>query len=295
MIKSSDHIITDQKGQEFLEYNSSIFNLSANDADLHQYTLEEIPSHWHKELEIFVLLEGHVQAGIGNHTYDLLPGDGCFINSEIIHSFSVKTSAACHFRSFVFGAEIVGGMPGTIFDTNYVRPLLENGPYFLKFGKETDSVYYEEFDRAFSACSSEKNGYEFEVRNALSNILLYINSKSTPETRSLTSVQEKRLKTMLSWIDQHLSETITVSAVADSANICTRECQRIFNHCLHYSPTTYVLRKRIYTAAELLLYTDKNITDIALSCGFLSPSYFSKRFRECIGCTPNEYRSSYKE
>ena len=201
---------------------------------------------------------------------------------------------SCHFRPFVFGAEVIGGMPGTVFDTEYVRPLLKEGVSFLKFQKE-DRRYFEEFDRAFAACVSEKAGYEFEVRNALSNILLFIRTKSGSQIRTIAPAQEMHLKNMLLWIEDHLSSNISVGKIAKLANICTRECQRFFNRYLHASPIEYVLKKRIFHAAELLSYTDTSITEIAFGCGFSSPSYFSKLFREWIGHSPNEYRRIQKE
>ena len=50
-----------------------------------------------------------------------------------------------------------------------------------------------------------------------------------------------------------------------------------------YSPVEYIQRKRLFNAAKLLTDTDKLITDIALSCGFSNPSYFSKQLRELDG------------
>lgn len=291
MIKTSNYIITDSQGRELSEYRSALFNFYANEGNINNYAAGYIPSHWHKELEIFALLEGQVHINIENCTYELTAGEGCFINSGIIHSFLAAVPSVCHFRSFVFGAEIVGGIPGSTFDTNYVRPLIESGVPFLKFTTESDTVYFEEFNKAFHVCQTEDYGYEFVIRNALSNIILYTKSLSIHgQPRTLNSVQEVRLKTMLSWIDDNLGNEITVSKIAASANICPRECQRIFRQYLHYSPSEYILKKRIFNAAELLANTDKSITDIALYCGFSSPSYFSKRFREYLGSTPSEYR-----
>lgn len=290
MIQHRNTVVMDTQGKEVIDSKKNMFNLTAIDSDVHQYSMGYIPSHWHKELEIFVLLEGSVTVQIENSTYELSAGDGCFINSEVLHAFLTDMPSVCHFHSFVFGSEIIGGMPGTVYDSNFVRPLIEKGASFLMFHQETDQPYFENFNKAFSACLSEEYGYEFDVRNALSNILLYVKSKSTQKENTITSIQEKRLKDMLRFIATHLAEPITVSEIAKSATICTRECQRIFNQYLHYSPTEYVLRKRIYNAAELLSDTDKSITEIALTCGFSTPSYFSKRFREFMKTTPNAYR-----
>lgn len=296
MIVNTDYLITDEQGKELPEKGFQLFNLSVNDGDIRQYAQGYIPSHWHSELEIFVLLKGRIHIGIGEQTYNLQAGDGCFINTEVIHSFTADVPSSCTFRSFVFGSDIVGGTPGSIFDISYVRPLLENGVPFLKFQRQTgDSVYFEQFDKAFAACVKEEYGYEFQVRNALSHILLYVSEKSrSAPRRSIPSLHETRLKEMLTWIHKHLEKNITVSEIAGAVSICPRECQRIFQQYLHYSPIEYVQRKRIFTAAKQLSDTDYPITDIALSCGFSNPSYFSKQFKSLMGTTPGEYRSAVR-
>ncbi len=297
MIKSSTYILTDDQGREMLENDMQLFDVTANDGNIHQFAAGHIPSHWHRELEIFVLLEGRIQICIGNGTYRLQEGDGCFINTEVIHSFTAQIPSSCHFRSFVFSPEIVGGTPGSIFDTAYVRPLMEHGVSFLKFQKNSgDSVYFQAFDRAFAACAEEGDGYEFRVRDALSDIILYVKSKSiTAQDRTIPSGQEMRLKQMLMYIDRNLENHITVPEIAGAANICTRECQRIFHRYIHYSPTEYILRKRMFHAARMLADTDSSVTDIALNCGFSNPCYFSKQFRQMMNTTPRAYRAEVRE
>ncbi len=296
MIKSRSFVHTDASGKEVPEEGLQLFDLTANDGDIHQYAASSIPSHWHKELEVFVLLKGRVQVGAGEAIYILQAGDGCFINTEVIHSFTAAVSSPCHFRSFVFHADMIGGTPGSIFDSRYVRPLLESGASFLKFRKETgDHPYFEQFERAFAACAGEYYGYEFEIRDALSHILLHARSKGqAAPPRAISSIQEARLKEMLIWIDQNPGKEFSVADIAGTANICPRECQRIFNQYLHDSPIAYVRRKRIFTAAKQLSDTDEPVTDIALNCGFSNPGYFSRQFRELMGSTPSEYRAAVK-
>lgn len=296
MIRQPSYILTDDCGKEVQENNLLLLDLTVNDGDIHQFAADHIPSHWHKELEIFCLLEGNITIHAGDHTYHLQGGDGCFINTEIIHSFTPEVSSPCRYRSFVFSPDIIGGTPGSVFDTVYVRPLLESGVPFLKFQQGTDdNIYFKQFDLAFTAYESEAYGYEFQVRNALSNILLHAKSKSVNAAKySISSIQENRLKSILLWIDRHLETAFTVSDIAAAANICTRECQRIFNQYLHYSPIEYVQRKRIFHAARLLSDTDMPVTDIALSCGFSNPSYFSKQFRKLMKKTPVNYRTEVR-
>ena len=319
MFNSKNHISIDKSGKEISPTRTPFFPISVNNGDIHQYIGSFIPSHWHTELEIFVLLSGSVQVNTGDAAYRLKQGDGCFINSGVIHSFTALEPGPCAYHSFVFDAGIVGGAPGSVFDTQYVRPLMENGihslmipavpattapgsPFHPSFQvpeagigsdlTDTDSrIYFEQFHLAFEACKSEHPGYEFQVRDALSKILLFIGQHSMKQTASqIPTIHEERLKQMLAFLDSHLSSNLTIKQIAASANISPRECQRVFSRFLHYHPMEILQRKRIFAAAQLLTTTNAPITEIALNCGFSSPSYFSKQFRAIAGCSPTEYR-----
>lgn len=292
MIYRRTAIQTNQQRQELQMIEQPSFPLLANAGDIRAFFTGCIPSHWHRELEIFELMEGSVQIGVGERTITLHAGDGCFINSGILHSFVSALPKPCIYRSFVVDARLIGGMPGSVFDTTYLRPLIEQGPPFLTFkASEANAVFFDTFQKAFSACEREGFGYEFEVRAALSSLLLFVLQKAqvTPSTR-MSAISETRLKQMLAWIDQHMEEPVDVRHIADAANICPRECQRMFRRYLHASPVEYVLRRRIFFAANLLTTTDRSVTDIALACGFSSPSYFTKKFHEIAGAAPLAYR-----
>jgi AraC-like DNA-binding protein len=294
MIRNPNFIQIDRDGKELQEQNTRLFNLTANHGDIHQYVADCIPAHWHRELEIFLLLEGSAKLQIDGQVCSADAGDGYFINTGVLHSFTGTAASPCIFRSFVFDSSIVGGAPGSVFDVSYVRPVLETGPSFLKFsGLPEDAPYFHQFGRAFAACKDEKPGYEFKVRNALSEILLFIKDRSLLlPPRDMAAIPELRVKQMLAYIDGNLGGPMTVKDIADAASVCPRECQRIFHRYLHYRPMEFVQRRRIFTAAGLLTSTASPITEIALSCGFQSPSYFSKQFKLLTGRTPGEYRAA---
>ena len=155
-------------------------------------------------------------------------------------------------------------------------------------GMET---FFEEFDRCFDACAGEGYAYEFAIRDSLTRMILCIaQNMNAPGDSDMPHLAEVRIKDMLGWIDRNLKDEITVSCIAGSANICVRECQRIFSQYVHYRPMEYVQRRRITLAAELLRTTHRQVTDIALECGFSSVSYFIKQFKNIVGCTPTGYR-----
>lgn len=292
MILSRNTVTVDMYGKERSLAGIQQFNIAANNTDIHHFISGCIPPHWHDELEIFVLLSGKVEVGTGDTTHIVNAGEGCFINADVLHTFKALVPTECMFRSFVFDRSIVAGTPGSIFDTQYVRPLIENGSSYIHIPVNIQNQhFFEIFNKCFDACSSDKPGYEFTVRDCLSQMLLIIGSEiENIENNSIPHIAEIRVKIMIEWIDKNLTGNITVKDIADSVNICTRECQRIFKKYIHYRPMEYVQIRRIMRAAELLKTTGSNVTDIAMDCGFPSVSYFTKQFKLIVGKSPIKYR-----
>ena len=294
MILNRNYLHTNAQRRELPEQGMEMFDLTANEAEIHQFPGSCISLHWHSELEIFVLLEGDVEVQIGEKRFRLTAGEGCFINIEILHSYYAVGDEPCHFRSFVFDAAIVSGMPGSVFDLKYVRPLLnKNVPFIQMNGVKKDKIYFEQFDIAFKAAQNEGHGYEFVIREALTHILLFLSERCKSYDIQSVSVQEIRLKQMLEWINKNIEKNISLPELAKSANISARECQRIFKKYLQCRPVAYIQKQRILIAVQYLTMTDDPITDIALKCGFSSPSYFTSQFKNITGETPTEYRNTY--
>lgn len=57
------------------------------------------------------------------------------------------------------------------------------------------------------------------------------------------------------------------------------------------SAQEYIRSKTMDTAKTLLAESDKSISEIAYALGYQYPQYFSRAFKQVVGCTPNEYRS----
>lgn len=69
---------------------------------------------------------------------------------------------------------------------------------------------------------------------------------------------------------------------------------KIFMKTTGMSLPNYIAERRIERAKEYLRSSSLPISKIAMEVGYGNFSYFSKTFRELVGCTPNEYRSRQK-
>ena len=295
MLETLNAIPRKPDGEELKTRGTPLFPCCAYQADIHSFITGEIPPHWHRELELFVLLEGSVRLCLVDRHFLLAPGDCCLVNTNVLHGFSCAVKAPCRYRSFVFDAGLLSGAPGSAFDMLYLRAYLAQGaPAAVLAGGPAAPFWRNAFDDAFAACRDEPFGSEFLVRAGLSRMIVPLLGQATvslpQQAPRPNAIQEARMKTMLRWLDQHYSEQVSAAALAASVDICVRECQRAFARFLHASPMQYLARRRVAFAAEQLVCTELSITEIGFRCGFESPSYFSRQFRAITGFTPNAYR-----
>lgn len=94
----------------------------------------------------------------------------------------------------------------------------------------------------------------------------------------------------VSYIHEHLSETLTLEKVSEAININSTYFCQLFKKEVDMSFSDYVLLQRMKLAKRLLLITDYSIQDIALKCGFHSCTYFSTCFKKYSGSTPSYIR-----
>ena len=190
----------------------------------------------------------------------------------------------------------LSGMYNSVYEEKYFLPIMRNSalqvwrirPDSLPHLKMIEAVL-----RTVEVSREEPFGYEFEVRNLLSDFWrqLLIDTKDVQAGAAPQNVVDtERVKAMTSFIKEHCGEKLSLDDIAASAGISTRECTRCFSRCLNISPNVYLNQTRLSMAADLLAGSSKSIIEISEECGFSSPSYFGKVFRETMGCTPREYR-----
>ncbi len=103
-------------------------------------------------------------------------------------------------------------------------------------------------------------------------------------------VRHPKLLAVIELMEQNLEEPLTRTQLAQSAGLSTRQLERLFRKYLVRSPARYYLELRLDRARLLLLQTNMSVIDVALACGFVSASHFSKCYRDFFGRTPRKER-----
>ena len=69
---------------------------------------------------------------------------------------------------------------------------------------------------------------------------------------------------------------------------------RAFRDSVGLTPHSYIVRRRLLQAQELLAKTEQPLAEIALSTGFADQSHFTRRFHQFVGLPPRKFRAQHR-
>ena len=108
--------------------------------------------------------------------------------------------------------------------------------------------------------------------------------------RSRLGVSHPKLLKVIALMEENLEDPTPRAELARMAGMSNRQLERLFRKYLAKTPTRYYLELRLYRARLLIAQTSMSVLDVALACGFVSASHFSKCYREFFHKTPREER-----
>lgn len=253
--------------------------------------------HWHDEIELCRVKKGRVRCHVGGASVLLEPGQYLFVNSGALHMYEPERDCRdAEKETILFHPSLIADPTSQLF-ARYVSPLAGSRafPFFVLDGETAwqasarglfDEIYH--LDR-------QAFGWELICRDLVCRLWLLMTESLKPgEQPALLQdsaiVNEQRAKKMLSFIFEHYHEDLTIDSIAAAASISRSECFRCFRRSINKKPIEYLTEYRIERAIDLLINSDLSITDVCYRCGFSSPSYFGKVFRNLTGMPPRNYR-----
>jgi AraC family transcriptional regulator, glycine betaine-responsive activator len=141
---------------------------------------------------------------------------------------------------------------------------------------------------------SQQHGHELAASVSEQFIHERIRDRHDHQRMALTArlgVRHPKLIQVIQLMEQNLEEPLSRQELAEAAGLSSRQMERLFAKYLHRSPARYYVELRLNRARLLLLQTNMSVIDIALACGFVSASHFSKCYRDFFGKTPRRERA----
>ncbi len=137
---------------------------------------------------------------------------------------------------------------------------------------------------------ADSENFEFLV--ALKNLLPQLNNSALPMILPVT--EDERMLKIIHYLEKNLSEPMSLSTVSTVFNISERTLSRLFQTKLHMSFLQYLKTLRIIKALEMLLKTNKSVSEIAYSVGYDTLGAFSNTFYAFTHSRPSDLRKTSK-
>lgn len=248
------------------------------------------PFHWHRELEILYILNGHATVNMDGERYELDSLDAIVVDyakiHEVIYELPQTMGICIHvsrqlLRRFINDSELLAiqcaGKRLTEEQTEYYSEL-------CSYLKELTVLYV-----------NQKNTYELKSTALILNILAcLIEHFSEPVTQAISDAKVsnmERLERICDYVEHHYQEEITLQEAADELGLNKEYFCRFFKQNTGNSFIRYVNQVRINHIYQDLLHTDESVQDIMERHGFYNQKLFYRMFKERYDCTPREARN----
>lgn len=113
--------------------------------------------------------------------------------------------------------------------------------------------------------------------------------------RARLGVQNSKVLNIIESMESHLSEPLSLIEIADRVGLSRRQIERLFRTEMGRSPARYYLEIRLDRARHLLVQSSLPVVEVAVACGFVSASHFSKCYRELYARSPQQERMERKQ
>lgn len=251
--------------------------------------------HWHPAIEIIYCLEEDYTVEFPNETVVLHPNDILVIPAGELHHLCAQKGG--NRLIYLLDFDCISKISG--FDA--LMPLMSK-PIVIT-PTTPAGIYRREQEllaEMFTEYANESPMWELVMYGKLFEFLTIYGRtalRSDP-TEDVGSFKQREIMTRINkayeYIDSNFMYNITLEKTALMAGFSMYHFSRLFKECSGQNFYEYLCYKRIKATEELLMNPDLSITEIAIRCGFSSPSTFNRTFRRIKNCTPSEYRDLRK-
>lgn len=252
--------------------------------------------HWHEELQFSYVLEGEMIMTCMGSDHLLKAGDGIFIHSNCAHMTRPTGPESARYLSLNILPSVLTLFHGSVIEQKYFIPYV-NDPKMqviaFRAGLAEYDLLLREIVLLFDLIRARDFGYELETYARLLHIWKLLTVLSKSKILPSVKLEREEAHAMLEYIRGHYAESITIDDLARHVHLSRGECSRLFQATYGVSIVSHLIDVRISQSIPLLVSTRMTVAQIADCCGFNSPSYYTKVFREKVGIPPLQYRRSH--
>jgi YesN/AraC family two-component response regulator len=249
--------------------------------------------HYHKELEMLVVLDGKLDVYIEEELIQLQTDDVVLIGASELHRDRSWKLSGLNYIVFQFDLE-------HYFDESsipYLRYFAEAGVslsklnYILQDNLSAKHEIVAHVKEIYEEWTAKVQGYEIAVSILIKRILLVLLRNDTRNVLGNKNPADLiRLKPVFTYIEQNLHTRIGVEEASKAVNISYYYFVKYFKKVLGISFMDYVNFKKIKKAEKILLTKDISIAQVGEAVGMPNMAHFYKIFKKINQCSPHEFR-----
>ena len=237
--------------------------------------------HWHTSIEIFAVMEGHLEFFMNKEEYPLKAGEQLIINSNEIHSIHAAER----------NKTVVLQIPLKQFENYFTAQR------FIRFRSqdaEADGKLASLIKKLYKVYTARDTGYEFGTMSLFYEIMyMLVKNYRLTEAHEKEIRHSRKLDTLskiTTYMREHYKEDLKLSDLAATFGYSDAYLSRMFQKYAKINYKTYLQDIRMAYAYRDLMNTDRTISQIALDNGFCSSRGFSGEFQKRYGILPSEMR-----
>lgn len=252
--------------------------------------ITKVYKHWHRSLEMTMILSGNILYEINGRCFIPNPGDILLINSGDIHGCQITDVKPVDAISIIFPFEFL----------KQVCSNIEN----ITFKLDSDSSGYrhliEIFNKLYSVYINRIADpyYQLQINSAVYEILYILLAEFQNSKIVLSSIKTQkyfnRCSEIIAYIDTNYKESISLESVAYYYGISKEHLSRTFMQCMGTTFKKYLTSIRMHHAYQALIDSDYSVMQIALDNGFSDVRAFNSCFKTFYSETPQKYRKYLK-
>ena len=263
----------------------------------------QFPVHWHEEIEIIYVEEGKLHVKIGEQDMDGEAGDLFFVNPRELHLMS-SPDGKVKYYTLLFPIEFISFQSLDELEANLLAPIRSN--QLMLPEQLTDEVLKKKVREIVVKMIADNreihhldikeiglSSHHLQTRIYLLQILQMLYEAGVL-TKAETAGNSNMQKELLGYIQNHYTEKITLSMLAEEFHLSEKYVSRYFVEHFYLPFSNYVVHLRLTHAKQLLETTDESITEIALQSGFSNVSYFMRAFKNAYDKSPLKYRKEIR-
>ena len=134
-----------------------------------------------------------------------------------------------------------------------------------------------------------------EFGNCIDNLKIFMFEQRISNGKAIEKQDERRISGITRYLQEHLSEEISLSVLADEFHLNPQYISQLFKNEIGVGFLVYLTNVRMEKAKKLLVSTALSVGNVAEQCGYSDYRVFTKVFKKTEGITPSQFRRDFLE